>query len=65
MTMPSPSSAFGPSYRLALDTIYATQSDADNSPPVGSGSSSITPGVPWANIEALVEGLKYYRRAGR
>ncbi|HUT34454.1 MAG TPA: uroporphyrinogen decarboxylase family protein [Planctomycetota bacterium] len=25
------------------------------------GSSSITPGVPWENIQALVEGLAYYR----
>lgn len=24
-------------------------------------SSSITPGVPWENLQALVEGLKYYR----
>ncbi len=29
------------------------------------GSSSITPGVPWENICALVEGLRYYRRVGR
>ena len=28
-------------------------------------SSSITPGVPWANMEALVEGLAYYRTHGR
>ena len=25
------------------------------------GSSSITPGVPWENLQALVEGLTYYR----
>ncbi len=29
------------------------------------GSSSITPGVPWENLETLVEGLKYYRKHGR
>jgi hypothetical protein len=29
------------------------------------GSSSITPGVPWENICALVEGLQYYRKLGR
>jgi len=29
------------------------------------GSSSIAPGVPWENIQALVEGLNYYRRKGR
>lgn len=29
------------------------------------GSSSITPGVPWENIQTLVEGLKYYRQHGR
>ncbi|MCG3178410.1 MAG: hypothetical protein BIFFINMI_00737 [Phycisphaerae bacterium] len=28
-------------------------------------SSSIAPGVPWANIEALVDGLWHYRRRGR
>ena len=28
-------------------------------------SSSIAPGVPWENIQALVEGLKYYRQHGR
>jgi hypothetical protein len=28
-------------------------------------SSSVTPGVPWENIEALVEGLQHYRRHGR
>jgi len=25
------------------------------------GSSSITPGVPWENLEALVEGFHHYR----
>jgi hypothetical protein len=25
-------------------------------------TSSVTPGVPWANIEALIEGLRYYRK---
>lgn len=29
------------------------------------GSSSIAPGVPWENIQSLVEGLKYYREKGR
>ncbi|MCX5642486.1 MAG: hypothetical protein NTY10_04570 [Candidatus Omnitrophica bacterium] len=29
------------------------------------GSSSIAPGVPWENIQALVEGLNYYRQHGR
>jgi uroporphyrinogen-III decarboxylase len=29
------------------------------------GSSSVTPGVPWANIQAFVEGFKYYRTHGR
>jgi hypothetical protein len=28
-------------------------------------SSSVTPGVPWANIATLVEGLRYYRAHGR
>jgi uroporphyrinogen decarboxylase len=28
-------------------------------------SSSVTPGVPWENIAALVEGLAYYRARGR
>jgi len=28
-------------------------------------SSSMTPGVPWENIEALIEGLRYYRTHGR
>ncbi len=40
----------------------------ENGPPVGlflAGSSSIAPGVPWDNLAALVEGLKYYRRHGR
>lgn len=29
------------------------------------GSSSITPGVPWENLDALIEGLAHYRRHGR
>jgi len=29
------------------------------------GSSSIAPGVPWANMQVLVEGLRYYREHGR
>ncbi len=29
------------------------------------GSSSITPGVPWENLKALLEGLSHYRIAGR
>jgi len=40
----------------------------DNGPKTGlflAGSSSIAPGVPWENIEAFVEGLKYYREHGR
>lgn len=28
-------------------------------------SSSVTPGVPWKNIETLVEGFRYYRTHGR
>ncbi|MGQ9632495.1 MAG: uroporphyrinogen decarboxylase family protein [bacterium] len=28
-------------------------------------SSSVTPGVPWENIETLIEGFKYYRERGR
>jgi len=28
-------------------------------------SSSVTPGVPWENIQALVEGLEHYRARGR
>jgi Uroporphyrinogen decarboxylase (URO-D) len=28
-------------------------------------SSSITPGVPWENLETLVEGFGYYRKRGR
>ena len=28
-------------------------------------SSSVAPGVPWENIETLVEGLRYYRERGR
>ena len=27
-------------------------------------SSSITPGVPWENLDALIEGLAYYRSHG-
>lgn len=29
------------------------------------GTSSITPGVPWENLQTLVEGLAYYRTHGR
>ena len=28
-------------------------------------SSSVTPGVPWENIQTLIEGLRYYRTHGR
>jgi hypothetical protein len=28
-------------------------------------SSSIAPGVPWENVETLIEGLRYYRTQGR
>jgi hypothetical protein len=37
----------------------------EHGPKVGlvlGASSSITPGVPWANLQALVEGLAYYRQ---
>ncbi|MBI4559184.1 MAG: hypothetical protein HY706_16490 [Candidatus Hydrogenedentes bacterium] len=37
-------------------------------PPVGlflGGSSSITPGVSWENLNTLIEGLQYYRDHGR
>jgi len=40
----------------------------DNGPKQGlflGVSSSITPGVPWKNLEALRDGLKYYREHGR
>ncbi len=40
----------------------------ENGPPTGlflGGSSSITPGVPLANLLALREGLEYYRTHGR
>ena len=40
----------------------------DNGPKRGlflGGSSSIAPGVPWENLEALVDGFKYYRTHGR
>jgi uroporphyrinogen decarboxylase len=40
----------------------------ENGPETGlvlGASSSVTPGVPWANIEALVEGLAHYRIRGR
>ncbi|MGB9595938.1 MAG: uroporphyrinogen decarboxylase family protein [Candidatus Poribacteria bacterium] len=40
----------------------------DNGPKTGlflAGTSSITPGVPWENIETFVEGLNYYRVYGR
>lgn len=40
----------------------------DNGPTTGlflGASSSITPGVPWANLQTLVEGFHYYREHGR
>jgi hypothetical protein len=40
----------------------------ENGPRTGlflGGSSSITPGVPWENIDTLVSGLKYYRDHGQ
>jgi hypothetical protein len=40
----------------------------DNGPRTGlvlGASSSITPGVPWANIQTLIEGFQYYREHGR
>jgi len=40
----------------------------ENGPKTGlflGASSSITPGVPWENLDALIEGLAYYRRRGR
>jgi len=40
----------------------------ENGPKTGlllGGSSSITPGVPWGNMEMLVEGFRYYREHGR
>jgi uroporphyrinogen decarboxylase len=40
----------------------------ENGPPTGlflGASSSITPGVPWRNVLALVEGLAHYRMNGR
>lgn len=40
----------------------------DNGPDVGlflGASSSIAPGVPWDNLQTLVDGLTYYREHGR
>jgi len=40
----------------------------EHGPPTGlflGGSSTITPETPWENIEALVEGVRYYRSHGR
>jgi hypothetical protein len=40
----------------------------ENGPDTGlflGASSSITPGVPWENMQTLIEGLKYYREHGR
>jgi len=40
----------------------------ENGPETGlilGASSSVTPGVPWQNIERLIEGLRYYRIHGR
>ena len=40
----------------------------ENGPTTGlflGASSSITPGVPWANLQTLVEGFHYYREHGR
>jgi uroporphyrinogen decarboxylase len=40
----------------------------ENGPPVGlmlGGTSSITPGVPKENVQALIDGLNYYREHGR
>ena len=40
----------------------------ENGPETGlflAGSSSVTPGVPWENIQAFIEGLKYYRMHGK
>jgi len=39
-----------------------------HAPPAGfllAGSSSITPGVPRANLEALIGGLRFYQEHGR
>jgi hypothetical protein len=40
----------------------------EHGPPTGlflAASSSVTPGVPWENVKALVEGLNRYRSCGR
>lgn len=40
----------------------------DNGPKTGlflACTSSVTPGVPWENIQTLIEGCKYYREHGR
>ncbi len=40
----------------------------NHGPPVGlflGVSSSVTPGVPWENLDALIEGLAHYRAHGR
>ncbi|MHB1453868.1 MAG: uroporphyrinogen decarboxylase family protein [Saccharofermentanales bacterium] len=40
----------------------------ENGPKTGlllSASSSVAPGVPWENIETMVEGFRYYRENGR
>jgi hypothetical protein len=40
----------------------------ENGPETGlflGASSSITPGVPWENLDMLIEGLAHYRRCGR
>jgi len=40
----------------------------EQGPPVGlalGASSSVTPGVPWENLDALADGLAHYRMCGR
>jgi len=40
----------------------------ENGPETGlflAGSSSVAPGVPWENIQTMIEGFRYYREHGR
>ncbi len=55
-------------YGIPKDVKRELEWLVENGPRTGlflGASSSITPGVPWENIETLVEGLAYYRTHGR
>jgi hypothetical protein len=55
---------FGTPEDVRREVDWLVENSAEASLALG-GTSSICPGTPWANVDALVESLRYYREHGK